>query len=179
MGDSKQDASVAGEAGGSAADDFVLSAPVAEDGFRVHQLIRACPPLDENSIYCNLLQCDHFADTSVKVERQGELVAFISGYIPPANPEVLFIWQVAVAPDARGHGLGGRMLRYLVDCDACRAVRYMHTTVTPDNEASTAMFEGFARRHGAALSKDLLYHKDRHFGGQHESEIRFTIGPLR
>lgn len=165
--------------GNSTTGSFVFSSPASEDGLGVHRLVSRCPPLDENSLYCNLLQCDHFADTSVKVEQGGQLVAFISGYIPPATPDVLFIWQVAVDESVRGQGLGGRMLRHLVMRDACREVRFLHTTVTPANEASAAMFEGFARRMGAPVHREVLYDRERHFGGRHDSEVRFVIGPLR
>src|SRR5690554_486165 len=71
--------------------------PTAMDGMNVHRLIAQCPPLDPNSVYCNLLQCSHFADTAVLVEAQGEVVAFMSGYVKPTDAQVLFVWQVAVA----------------------------------------------------------------------------------
>jgi len=158
---------------------YQFSSPVSEDGLRVHQLISACPPLDENSIYCNILQCDHFANTSVKVEKEGQLVAFISGYIPPANPDVLFIWQVAVSSVARGQGLGGKMLDFLVDSPACKSVRYLHTTVTPGNDASAKLFASFAKRRQADTNKAVAYDRDRHFSGRHDSEVRFIIGPFR
>lgn len=173
------DSSASDSDGASLTGSYVFSAPVSEDGLRVHELIGGCAPLDENSIYCNLLQCDHFAETCVKVEQHGQLVAFISGYIPPKEPDVLFIWQVAVSATARGQGLGGRMLRYLLNCPACANVRYMHTTVTLANDPSIRMFESFAKKMSAGVSRELRYDKNRHFGGNHDSEIRFAIGPLR
>ena len=45
-----------------------LRTPVKDDGFRLHQLVAECPPLDPNSIYCNLLQCSHFAETGVAAD---------------------------------------------------------------------------------------------------------------
>ena len=156
-----------------------FSPPTSQDGIRVHRLIAACPPLDTNSIYCNLLQCHHFADTSVKVEQDGDLMGFISGYIPPNEPDVLFIWQVAVSPAARGMGLGKRMLSHLMDRPACAEVRYMRTTVTPDNEASLAMFASYARSAGAEVDDNILFDRDLHFDGKHASEVLYTIGPVR
>lgn len=64
-----------------------LRTPVKDDGYRLHQLVAECPPLDPNSIYCNLLQCSHFAETGVAAEIDGDLVGFISGYIPPNSPK--------------------------------------------------------------------------------------------
>ena len=39
----------------------------------IWELISACPPLDTNSAYANLLQCTHFADTCVIAEREGRI----------------------------------------------------------------------------------------------------------
>ncbi|MDA3870409.1 MAG: diaminobutyrate acetyltransferase, partial [Gammaproteobacteria bacterium] len=87
-----------------------LRKPISTDGAAVHRLISQCPPLDTNSMYCNLLQCTHFADTSVAAVQENELVGFVSGYIVPQRADTLFVWQVAVGDKARGQGLAGRML---------------------------------------------------------------------
>src|SRR5690606_39864620 len=68
---------------GSNTTAITLRKPTKDDGYRLHQLVAECPPLDPNSIYCNLLQCSHFAETGVAAEKEGDLVGFISGYIPP------------------------------------------------------------------------------------------------
>lgn len=87
-------------------DDITLRRPRAEDGSAIWRLIASCAPLDENSMYCNLLQCDHFADTCVVAERAGEIVGWVSGYVLPDDSETLFIWQVAVSDAAKGQGSG-------------------------------------------------------------------------
>jgi L-2,4-diaminobutyric acid acetyltransferase len=46
----------------------ILRKPEGEDGSAVWDLVRECKPLDENSMYCNLIQCDHFSDTCVLAE---------------------------------------------------------------------------------------------------------------
>lgn len=162
----------------SGATQPVLREPVAEDGKAVHALIAACPPLDPNSLYCNLLQCSHFATTSVAAERDGELLGFISGYIPPGQPDTLFIWQVAVSSRARGLGLGKRMLAHLLQRPACAAVTHMDTTITPDNEASWGLFRSLARDLGAECADRLHFDRERHFGGDHASEHLLRIGPF-
>tara|TARA_R110001599_G_scaffold353870_1_gene601236 strand:- start:19439 stop:20002 length:564 start_codon:yes stop_codon:yes gene_type:complete len=156
-----------------------LRSPVASDGPSITRLIRNCPPLDENSIYCNLLQCTHFAETSVVGEFGGELVASATGYLVPAREDILFIWQVAVSEKARGHALGRRMLDYLLSRPACAAVTYLETTVTEDNGASWSMFERFADRLGAQVRRATFFDKSLHFGGTHETEILARIGPLQ
>ena len=161
---------VAGEA-------IVLERPEASDGWAVNQLIAACPPLDTNSTYCNLLQSHYFSDTSVIARRQDDVVGFISGFIPPAQQDTLFIWQVAVAGSARGQGLAGRMLRHLLGRLGTQ-VNFMETTITADNQASWALFEGLARRLDAPVKKSLLFEREQHFKGAHDSEWLLRIGPV-
>lgn len=152
--------------------------PTAEDGYVLNQLVENSPPLDPNSVYCNLLQCTHFAETSVAVEENGVLVGFISAYIPPAKPDTVFVWQVVVDKSQRGRGLAKKMLHAIVDRPACSAVSHMETTITPDNEASWALFRSFARDKGTEITDHIWFEKDAHFGGKHDSEALLRIGPF-
>lgn len=149
--------------------------PVQEDGAEIWELIRACKPLDENSMYCNLLQCDHFADTCVVAEMDGKIVGWISAYVPPSDPETVFVWQVAVSSDARGRGLGSRMLHELFSREACYQVWRLQTTITRDNDASWALFKRFADSCGAAMDSEAYYKRDTHFRGIHDTEHMVTI----
>lgn len=156
----------------------IFRKPVSEDGHAISTLIAACPPLDPNSIYCNLLQCTHFADTCIVAEKDGAIEGWISGYRPPSDPEALFIWQVAIDERARGCGLGVAMLGTLIRRPAAASATRMLTTITRSNLASRRMFARFAQSHAADLRADPGFDDKRHFGGGHESEELITIGPL-
>jgi L-2,4-diaminobutyric acid acetyltransferase len=155
-----------------------LRRPVAEDGAALHSVIGSCPPLDTNSLYCNLLQCTHFAATSVVAEIDGALLAAVTGYLVPGNENTLFIWQVAVAEAARGRGLARKMLGEILARPECKNVTYIETTVTESNTASWALFEGFARRANVPLCRSEKFEKSIHLNDQHPSEILARIGPL-
>jgi L-2,4-diaminobutyric acid acetyltransferase len=161
------------------ATEIALRSPRAEDGAAVYQLIANCPPLDTNSMYCNLLQCAHFSATSVAAEADGEIVGFISGYIQPDKPDTLFIWQVAVGEKARGQGLAGRMLKEILARPACEAVRFIETTITPDNQASWALFESLTKKLNTELNRSVMFDRQQHFAGQHETEMLARIGPVK
>ncbi len=105
-------------------------------------------------------------------------VGFISGYRPPTRPDVLFVWQVAVAEAARGRGIAGRMLDDLIARPACSGVTAMETTVTPSNGASRAMFASFARRQGAGIDETAGFTGDLFPTDAHEDERLLRIGPL-
>ena len=152
-----------------------LRRPSKSDGAAVWRLIARCKPLDENSMYFNLVQCDHFAQTCVLAEKDGEVVGWVSGHIPPDNDATIFVWQVAVCESARGIGLGGRMLSALLERSVCENVTRMETTITRDNDASWALFRGFARRQGGALRHAPHFECDAHFDGVHATEHLVTI----
>jgi L-2,4-diaminobutyric acid acetyltransferase len=45
-----------------------IRVPQPGDGPRIWRLIKAAGALDTNSLYCNLLQCSHFAETCAVAE---------------------------------------------------------------------------------------------------------------
>lgn len=160
----------------SAAPLFELRQPTGADGPAVSALIRACPPLDHNSRYCNLLQCTDFADTCVLAEAEERPLGWVSAYKPPKEPSTLFVWQVAVHPDARGLSLGKLMILDILRRPVCSDVEELKTTVTPDNDASRGMFHSLAKSLDASADEELHFDKDRHFGNHHQSEHLITIG---
>ena len=152
--------------------------PTATDGMAVFELIKRCPPLDTNSSYCNFLQCSHFANTSVVAEMNGAMVGFISGYKVPDQPDTLFIWQVAVDKKARGLGLARRMAMHILSRQQCEDIRHLHTTITPSNDASWALFNSLAKHLNTEINSDFWLDKDTHFQGHHDSESLVQIGPF-
>lgn len=157
---------------------LTLRAPQAQDAAAIHQLIAECPPLDLNSVYVYLLLCEHFRLTCVVAERGGRVDGFISGYFLPQKPDVLFVWQVAVHERARGQGLGQTMLDHLKSRLDTGALRYLETTVSPDNQASRGLFKAMARRWQAPLREQEFFQSTL-FGRQaHDAEPLLRIGPF-
>lgn len=159
-------------------DRATIRPPVSTDGMPVHRLIDRCKPLDPNSVYCNLLQCLHFAGTCAVAEQNGRTVGFVSAYIPPPQPDTLFVWQIAVDDTARGQGLAKRLLKHVLARPACSAVRYLECTITEDNQASWGVFLSLARELDADERRLPMFDKQEHFAGEHESETLLRIGPF-
>ena len=131
--------------------------------------------LDLNSPYAYVLWGEHFAGTSVVASVGGDTVGFVTGFRPPEDHDTLFVWQIAVAASTRRSGLGARMLDHLLQRTG---VSYLEATVTPDNEASQALFRSVGTRHDAPVDVAPLFAADL-FPDGHEPEVRFRIGPLR
>lgn len=160
------------------ADKVCLRKPVAEDGLLLHKLVAASPPLDVNSIYCNLLQCSHFSETALAADSNGQLVGFVSGYRKPEHHDVLFIWQVVVDVAFRGQGLARKMLFSLVEQQIEKSIQYLETTINPNNQPSWGLFKALALNFDATLTTKTLFESQQHFGGVHADEVLVRIGPL-
>ena len=152
--------------------------PLAADGPAITALIAACPPLDRNSRYCNLLQCDHFADHCIVAEEAGRIVGWVSGYRPPSESEAFFVWQVAVSTEGRGKQLASRMIAELLSRPAQDGVTHMITTITANNQASWGLFRSLARKWDAELERSALFEREIHFAGAHATEYLARIGPI-
>lgn len=162
----------------AAAGPIAFRHPRKSDGAAINELIAECGVLDENSVYCNFLQCTHFANTCLLAERGDEIVGWVSGYRLPEDPEALFIWQVAVSATARGQGLASRLITNLLAQDSCAGVNRLKTTITPGNEASWALFGSVAEQLDANLNRAAWLERDAHFDGEHETEHMVEIGPF-
>ena len=66
----------------------------------IHMVHGVCPQLLE-----------HFGDTSLIVEEDGDLVAFLVGFMSQRFPDAGYVHYMGVRPDLRGGGLGTEMYR--------------------------------------------------------------------
>ncbi|MBD2845659.1 diaminobutyrate acetyltransferase [Paenibacillus sp. IB182496] len=157
-----------------------LRPPTKQDGTPVWELIQRAGTLDLNSTYCYLLLCDLYADTCMVAEQHGRLVGFVSALLRPDNPEALFVWQVAVDPEARGQGLAKRMLTELLARPQADGVRYVEATIGPSNAASRALFRSLAKVGDCSMeeSHEQGYGSTLFPAGQHEDEPLIRVGPL-
>lgn len=160
---------------------FTLMQPVSRDGADVWNFINQIKDLDDNSMYCNLLQCTHFAATSVIARHsnvEGAIAGWMSGYVPPEQPDTLFVWQICVASSARGSGLGKKLVREVLKRQALSGITRIQSTITPGNEKSWGLFRSLAGDLKADLGHQDHFDQHAHFGGAHDSELLVTIGPF-
>jgi L-2,4-diaminobutyric acid acetyltransferase len=158
----------------------LIESPTKVDGAALWRIARDSKKLDLNSSYAYMLWCRDFADTSVVAKVDGETVGFVTGYRRPDEPETAMVWQVAVDASQRGRGLAGKLLDELLTRLVGQGVRYLETTITPDNKASVALFTSFAQRWKARLQSSTVFQRSDFPGGEelHEREDLYRIGPL-
>ncbi|MFG2261406.1 diaminobutyrate acetyltransferase [Streptomyces sp. NPDC048720] len=160
--------------------DLLIDRPAVTDGASLWRLAKESKTLDLNSSYSYLLWCRDFAATSaVARDADGEPVGFVTGYVRPDDPRTLLVWQVAVDPAYRGHGIAAALLDGLTARLAEeRAITGIETTITPGNTASERLFTSFAARHGADVTREVLFQAGLFPDGPHDPEVLYRIGPL-
>lgn len=166
---------------GAAVDHIVLRQPKRRDGADLHDLIARCPPLDLNSRYAYLLLCEHHGATCIVAEAGGELVGAITAYMRPAisaaQPDTLFIWQVAVAPNMQGQRLGSRMLDQLTArCALTHRFHKIETTISPSNIGSHKLFDSYAKRNNIGIAAKPYFVAGDFGDGKHEEEWLYQLG---
>ncbi len=152
--------------------------PQIEDGPKIWDIVKHSGVLDLNSTYCYLILCKHFSNTCVVAEQKNELVGFVSAYIPPNSPDVLFIWQIGIIHALRGKGLGQSLILNLLQRPACQKISFIETTVSPNNAPSRALFTGLPQRLGTQFIEHPEFSEALFPKSDHAPEHLFRIGPF-
>lgn len=128
------------------------------DARYLHDLIVRCPPLDVNSLYAYALLGLHHGATCFVALVDHQICGAVTGYIPPKQPDTYFLWQVAVAPEQQGTGLGSALLNHVYQhCMLPLQLNYLETTISPSNTASQQLFTRFAQRQQVAIHQTALF----------------------
>jgi predicted GNAT superfamily acetyltransferase len=81
---------------------------------------------------------DHFHDTSLVAEQDGQLAGFLVGFMSPSNPEGAYIHFVAVNPRFRGNGLARRLYETFFDRAKAEGRHVVRAVTASHNSASIA-----------------------------------------
>ena len=161
----------------SASETLFMRMPEIKDGKHIYRLVKNSKVLDLNSEYLYLLIGAHFKQTSCVVEIDGKLAGFVSAYVPPGQPDALFVWQIAVGKTQRKRGLALAMLKDIINRPFCVPIKYLQASIAPSNYPSRALFTTLARDLAADYDEQPLF-ESSHFSKSHESEPLLIIGPL-
>lgn len=157
--------------------DIVYRPATPADGREMWRFVREAGVLELNQSYAYILMCQHFGNTCLVAETDEKMVGFVLAYVPPRQPDTVFVWQIGVARDVRGRGVGLHLLRHLLALDGCRNVQYLEASVTPSNKPSQNLFRAFARKWGVSCRK-LPFFPSEFFPEAHEPEFLYRVGPL-
>ncbi|MCK9876745.1 GNAT family N-acetyltransferase [Frankia sp. AgPm24] len=105
----------------------------------------------------------HFTPSSRLVESDdGELLAFLIGFLSQTDPASAYIHFVGVAPTARRGGLGTHLYRCFFAHAAAHQRRWIHAITSPENTRSVAFHtsHGFTLVPGDSTKNGTPIHSD-------------------
>ncbi|MCP8616120.1 diaminobutyrate acetyltransferase [Salirhabdus salicampi] len=152
--------------------------PTVEDGAAMWELVNNTT-LDTNSPYKYIMMCEFFAETCVVAKENNKLVGFVTAFIPPERPDVVFVWQVGVDASQRGKGLASQLLLHILNRDVCSNVKFLEATVTPSNKASQTLFRRLAQKLSTECEVSECFAENLFPGNDHEKELTFRVGPIQ
>ena len=105
---------------------------------------------------------NHFCKTSFVAEKDGELVAFLVGFLSPARPDEGYIHFAGIHPDLRKMGLGRHLFETFFDLCRKNGRHIVRSCTSPVNRGSIAFHRcmgfdiepGNAKINGVAVTRD-------------------------
>jgi len=91
----------------------------------------------------------HFQDTSFVVEEDGQIIAFLIGFVSQSRPGQAYIHFVGIHPDQRKRGLGRQLYELFFATVRARGCDSVHCITAPINSGSIA----FHTRMGFQIEK--------------------------
>jgi L-2,4-diaminobutyric acid acetyltransferase len=152
--------------------------PSKEDGAKIWEFIKYTQTMDLNSAYSYLMLGHFFSDTCVVAEDDDQIIGFVSAFRPPTLEDTIFVWQVAVHDRYRGEGIGRKLLKELLNREACENVEYLEATVSPSNIASQSLFKGLAKNLECPCEISDCFPEELFPGSGHEAEQTYRVGPF-
>jgi diaminobutyrate acetyltransferase len=156
------------------ADALSLRTAREEEFLDLQGFVAGCPPLEAYPQHVYKILLRYFGSCSFVAERGDRMVGFVMGMPSHRHPGTWFLWQIGVAADQQGTGLGKRLLRH-VEAEIGRlGFDRIEVTVDPMNAPSRRLFEALgytniSSREGSTLEvnghpavKDY-YRPGRHF----------------
>jgi L-2,4-diaminobutyric acid acetyltransferase len=156
--------------------NFVVRSFQLEDVGEVYKLLVSNRPyVGLNSRYTYFLLARDFSDTCLVAEHDNKIVAFSSGYVPPARRDTFFSWEIVVDKNYRGNGLQKTMLLHQIKTTN---VKYLECTVNPSNIVSKKNFLELAKLFKSNCEKSILFNEEDFENDGHEAEILYRVGPI-
>lgn len=144
----------------------------------MYRIVKESKVLDVNSPYSYLMWSKYFSNTSIIATNNDKVIGFVSGFLQPETPDTLFVWQVAVDLDFRGHGLATKLIEQLLLKLQGENVSYLEATVTPTNIPSSNLFKGIAKKQQTNCTIYECFSEDQFPGTDHEAELTYRVGPF-
>lgn len=116
---------------------------------------------------------DHFTNTSLVVEKEGEIVGFLIGFLSQSYSNEAYIHFIGVHPDYRRHNIGKKLYNEFfnkVKQNGCKIVRCV---TSPVNKVSIAYHtKGFVIEKGDKTINGVSVNTD--YDGPNQDRVLFV-----
>lgn len=96
----------------------------------------------------------------IAVEKD-EIIGFVGGIRSTKKENIVYLWQLSVAPAYRRQGVGASLIGRMMDAAQKIGAKSLQFTIAPDNFASYMTFTDFAYKHRLPMKKiDAVKYSD-------------------
>jgi GNAT superfamily N-acetyltransferase len=122
---------------------------------------------------------EHFNDTCFVLEQDGQLLAFLVGFMSQSRSNVAYIHFVGVRPDQRGRGLGRRLYEHFIAAMQSRGCETLQCITSPVNSGSIEFHRkmGFVIEPGTGDVAGTPVRLNHSGEGQHRVKFTKTLSP--
>ncbi len=116
---------------------------------------------------------EHFHQTCFCIEAQGQVIAFLIGFVSPAQPDLAYIHFVGVHPDYRQYGYGRKLYQHFFATVRAQGVQRVQAITSPQNLLSIGFHQsmGFVILPGDAEVDGVAVHRD--YAGPGQDRVLF------
>jgi phosphoribosylamine---glycine ligase len=164
-------------------EEAVIRSMGEEEFLDLEGLSASCPPLEAYPAHLYRILLRYFGSLCLAAEVEERKVGFVTGLAAQDPPGTLFLWQIGVAPDQQGSGLGQRLLEEFEERGRRLGFARVEVTVDPTNEPSRRLFEVAGYRnvsHGEPRTVTVAGHlaaQDHYRPGRHFIILEKELGP--
>ncbi|WP_411502596.1 GNAT family N-acetyltransferase [Brevibacillus centrosporus] len=117
---------------------------------------------------------EHFQPTSFIVEENGEMAAFLIGFLSQASPGEAYIHFVGVHPEKRKDGLGKKLYQHFFETVKEKGCHTVRCITSPVNKTSIAFHTsmGFAIKQGDKTVEGISV--TSHYDGSGNDRVLFV-----
>ncbi|GEM_PF-3598627 len=148
-----------------------------EDAKEIHTIVKNTPGIDDNSLYYYSLWLKEFDQSNVVATQNNKIIAFLTAFRKPKDPETLFLWQLAAIPRHGVPDLGVRLAYHLIDYEIDNNLSGVEATIDLNNKSILYVMKKIEKKYNGKmlmeeyLSEDFLSGNDEH----HHSETLLKI----
>lgn len=117
----------------------------------VHAFVADCPPLTLHTEFTYWVLLRYWGSYCLIAEEDGMIASVLLAIGTSSAEDLVYLWQIGVAPRARRSGLAQRMLQEFAARASSDGRTRVQVSIAPDNPASLRLFAQLALEQGDEL----------------------------